>query len=118
MRLLAEISKRGSADAFQISAIGSEFEVKRHNFDFAERRLKAKRIRDLLEFRGNRMCRRAAQKPRDLHCERRAARNEPPMAGDLENRPRERHRVYARVLPKPVILKGQQEGEICRAYLV
>ena len=44
VRLLAEIGKRRRAHAFEISAIGSELKVKGHDFRFAERRLKAKRV--------------------------------------------------------------------------
>ncbi len=88
-RLLAEIGERGGADAFEIAAIGREAEIEREDLVLAELRARS-RSRARSGAAWPRTCARARlEQARDLHGERRGARDDAAVEHELR-RPRAR----------------------------
>ncbi len=116
-RLLSEIGERRSADAFEIAAVGGELEVKREDLTLAERPFQSRGIRNLLEFREDRMRRRAAEEACHLHGQRRSARNGFAVRNGLHDGPPKRQRIDAGMPPEATVFEGEQQREISGAHV-
>ena len=108
-RLLAEISQRGRADAFQVAAIGRQRQIKRKNLVLAERIFELERARDLAQLGAKAAMLARLQQPRHLHGDGRAAGDDVAAAGELCGGARHGHRVDAVMGPETFVFIRKQQ---------
>ena len=111
-RLLAEISQRRSADAFEIAAVRRKAQIQRQHLVFAERALKLDRPHHLAQFRTERALGARLQQSRDLHGQGRAARHDAAAAHKLIGGAKERHRIDARMRAEAPVLVSEQQVDV------
>ena len=83
LRLLAEIGERGSADAFEIAAIGRQRQIELEDLALAHAPFDLDGAQDLLELGAERAAFARLHQARELHRQRRAARDDAAVAGEL-----------------------------------
>ena len=118
LRLLAEIGERGGADAFEIAAIGRQRQVALEDLLLGEPPLDLDGAKDLAELLAEAAAFARLDQPGKLHRQRRAARDDAAVAGELPCGAQQRQRVDAVVIPEALVLIGDQHLDELRIDLV
>ena len=119
-RLLAEVGERRRPHALRVAAERGKLQIKREDLVLGERVLQLERVHDLAQLGCPRMARGGlipiglGDEAGDLHGERRAARDDPAVADELEARADECTRVDAAVGIEAAVLERRQHGEVAR----
>ena len=111
-RLLAEIRDRCRTHAFEIAAERRQSQVQPQNFVFRQCPFELNCARHLAQLPASRALMLALKQARDLHGQRRAARDEALMLRHLHDGARDRLRVDAVMLVKPLILECEQHFQV------
>ena len=117
-RLLAEIGKRGRADAFEIAAIRRQREIKAEDLVLAQRPFELERPHRLPDLGVERAVPARLQQAGDLHGDGRAARDDAAMRDELVRRAHDGERIDARMGEEPLVLIGEQRLEEDRIDLL
>ncbi len=113
-RLLAEIGERGSADAFQVAAIGRQRQIERENLILAQRMFELERARDLAQLGAEAAMLARLQKARHLHGDGRPAGDDVAARGELHGRTRERRHVHAMMSREALVFIREKQFEESR----
>ena len=118
LRLLAEIGERGGADAFEVAAIGRQRQIALQDLALAHAPLDLDGAQDLPELGAERAALARLHQPRQLHRQRRAARDDAAVAGELAGGAQQRQDVDALMIPEALVLVGDQHLHELRVDLV
>ena len=114
LRLLAEIGERGSADAFEIAAIGGERQIGFQDLALAHAPLDLHGAQDLPDLGAERAALARLHQAGELHRQRRAARDDAAVAGELAGGAQQRQHVDALMVPEALVLVGDQHAHELR----
>ena len=113
-RLLAEISERSRAHAFEVAAIGREAEIERQDFVLGERALDLDRAHHLSQLGSQGAFHAWLKKPGHLHGDGRCAGDDAAVDHQLRERAAERERVDAAMRLEALVLVGEQQRQKTR----
>ena len=114
LRLLAEVSERGSPRAFDVAAHGGKTQVNAQDVVFAETLFKLQRPHDLAEFSGARALVTAFEQTGGLHRQRRAARYDATLADQLQAGACEGLNIDTGVLIKAPVFERHEDFQVTR----
>ena len=118
LRLLAEIGKRGGAHAFEIAAIGRQRQVALEDFALGDAALDLPGAEDLGDLRRNAAAFARLDQAGKLHRQRRAARDDAAIAGELAGGAQQCQRIDTGMIPEALVLIGDEHPDEFRIDLV
>ena len=118
LRLLAEPGERGGAHALEIAAIGRQRQVALEDFLLGQPPLDLDGAEDLAEFLAEAAAFARLDQAGELHRQRRAARHDAAVAGELRRGAGKRDVVDAGVVEEALVLIGDQHLQKLRIDLV
>jgi hypothetical protein len=115
-RLLAEIGQRRRPDAFDIAAERGQLQVKRQDVALSQPPFQRQRDADLAQLARPAPGRPILQQARNLHGQRRAARDDPTVAQRLSRGARQRLGSTPAWSAEALVLIGDQHRQIARVH--
>ncbi len=115
-RLLAEIGQRRGAHALEVAAERRERQIEREDLILRIPLLELHRPHHLEQL-GDDAARARLQQARHLHGQRRAARDDAPVARKLHARARHRQRIDAEMIVETLVLIRFEQREIARRHV-